>query len=226
MRSRKRFMSLVAGGTLALAVPLCGAMLAQRMFPEARCQHLPLHSLLESMGGLIAIAIANILIVERARRENNRHYPVMAAALIPMGVLDLFQAGVEVGDNFIWLHSVGTCLGGVVFALVWYRTWLQKHGARWMPSIALAASVSLGTLSCLFAPSVPTMIWDDQFTLASRLLNGIGGLGFLIACGFFTRRFYLAGRYEDWLFLSCTLMLGTAAILFGLSTLWDATWWW
>ncbi|QDV55012.1 PAS domain S-box protein [Rosistilla oblonga] len=226
MRSRKRFMSLVAGGTLALAVPLCGAMLAQRMFPESRFQHLPLHSLLEATGGLIAIAIASILIVERARRENNRHYPVMAAALISMGVLDLFQAGVAVGDNFIWLHSVGTCLGGVVFALVWYRTWLQKHGARWMPSIALAASVSLGTLSCLFASSLPTMIWADQFTLAPRLLNGIGGLGFLVACGFFVRRFYLAARYEDWLFLSCTLMLGTAAILFGLSTLWDATWWW
>ena len=109
MAKRKNILAWTAIGTLlSLAVPITGTAIAGLCFPEFRLTQLPLHALVESAGGLIALAIAGILLAELSHKANTNHYPVMAAGFASMGVLDLFHAASTPGNHFIWLRSTAT----------------------------------------------------------------------------------------------------------------------
>ena len=224
MRSQTRLNWIALGITLSLALPTLGSVVSMWLFPESRFSHLPIHLLLEAMGGLMAIAIAGILIAEQPRKDSSDHYPWMAGALVGMGVLDLFHAGVMPGASFVWLHSTATFIGGILFALVWLG-WFGISG-RFLPWLVLASSIIFGIYSCAFSSLIPTMVVDDEFTFLARGLNIGGGLGFLVAGVFFIRRFYKRSDHEDLLFAVHTILFGAAGILFELSALWDAAWWW
>jgi PAS domain S-box-containing protein len=190
--------------------------------------HLPVHSLVESLGGLMAVAIAAILVAEQARREDVDHFVWMASALIGMGVLDLYHAAVLPGNSFVWLHSTATFVGGSLFALVWVsiRT-KSRRFASWLPMVVLIAAIVFGAVFCWPWLRIPAMVSPDgEFTLLAQGLNIGGGLGFLVAGAFFVRRFYLRGDYTDLLFAAHTILLGAAGVLFEPSALWDAAWWW
>ena len=70
------------------------------------------------------------------------------------------------------------------------------------------------------------MIEDGRFTVATRMLNIAGGLGFASASWFFVRRFHREAKRDDWLFAVTTQLFAGAGLLFELSALWDAGWWW
>ena len=213
---------------VSLALPVLGSIASQLLFAGFTREHLPLHSLVEAAGGLMAVAIACILVVEQTRLRESGHYPWMASALLGMGVLDLFHAGVLVGNNFVWLHSTATFVGGCLFAFVWLETRVVRRGfLDWLPWVALCMTLLFGIASCLVpAYIVPQMLVNGEFTLLARGLNIGGGIGFLIAGCFFVRRFLQRGGHEDWLFAVHTILFGAAGVLFELSTLWDAAWWW
>ena len=227
MRARTRLGWILCGITLSLALPLFGSACWAIFFPESRFEHLPIHSLVEGAGGLMAIAIAGILIVERPRKESADHYPWMAAALAGMGVLDLTHAAVQPGNSFVWLHSTATFVGGFLFAFVWVGTrGLSGRRADRLPWFVLGLSISFGVASCVFAAWIPVMAVNGHFTELAQALNIGGGVGFLIAGIFFVVRFQRDCRHEDWLFAVHTILFGVAGILFELSVLWDAAWWW
>ena len=50
--------------------------------------------------------------------------------------------------------------------------------------------------------------------------------GAFLAGAFFLRRFCQRGHSTDWLFAAHTTLMGTSALLFELSAVWDAAWWW
>ncbi|MFG0297415.1 MAG: hypothetical protein ACF8PG_16020, partial [Maioricimonas sp. JB045] len=100
------------GVALSLVLPVAGNLVAAHLVPHIPFVQLPIHSLLESSGGLMAIMIAGILVAERGRSVGREHYSWMAGALVGMGVLDLFHAAVMPGARFVWLHSVATFVGG------------------------------------------------------------------------------------------------------------------
>ena len=215
------------GIALSLVLPILGSVAATILLPTSRFPDLPIHALLESSGGLMALAIAGILIIGRSRKSDADHYPWMAAALAGMGVLDLFHAGAEEGNTFIWLHSTATLVGGVLFSLVWLgsRGLTDQQAAR-LPWLAFGAAMLFGSASFLFADVLPAMSIDGSFSTSAQALNIGGGLGFLVAGIFFSRRFSENQELEDWLFAVNTNLFGVAGVLFETSSLWDAAWWW
>ncbi len=218
---------IALGITLSLGLPIIGSVVAAALISEVRLAHLPVHSLLEASGGLMAIAIAGILVVEQARRQDCKHYCPMACALLSMGVLDLFHAAVMPGNTFVWFHSTATFSGGVMFACVWLVGLGPKsRGESVLPALALAASVLFAVGSRLFSTELPAMLFEGEFTPLAGMLNLGGGLGFLVGGGFFIHRFVRDRDAEDWLFAVHTVLLGTAGLLFDRSILWDAAWWW
>lgn len=231
--AKARINWIAYGVGLSLILPLLGSVASDVLLPEWQFKHIPIHSLVESIGGLLAIAIAGILVVEYPRKENAGHYPWMAAALCAMGVLDTFHAAVSPGPNFVWLHSTATFIGGLLFAFVW-RGSAKLSGRRiyLIPLAALVLAVAFGAFSTAFQEFIPAMTWMDpesevkKFTFLARALNIGGGLGFLVAGGFFVQRFHRNDDHEDWLFAVHTVLFGAAGILFELSVLWDAAWWW
>ncbi len=175
----------------------------------------------------MAVAIAGILIVERKHKSDAAYYFSMACALIAMGILDIFHAAVLPGNSFVWLHSTATLAGGLFFATVWFNRSLPEsrlaQAAIWF---TLFGSCLLGLHACLRPNQLPLMFSNGSFTTLARWFNIWGGIGFLIAGAFFIRRFHLNAKHESWLFAVHTVLLGSAGILFELSSLWDLAWWW
>lgn len=224
---RTRFGWVMAGILLSLGLPALGSVLATVFAPELRLAHLPLHSLIETSGALMAIAIAGILVLEHHRKPDTDHYRPMACALLSMGILDAFHAGVGVGQNFVWLHSIATFAGGVLFACVWVPPQLlSRYPTARIAWMALGISSLIGVASCLRPDLLPGMVSGTDFSRPAQLLNITGGIAFFAAAFYFIRRFHRLGRSDDWLFALHTMLFGAAGILFELSSLWDAAWWW
>ncbi|QDT25533.1 Sensory/regulatory protein RpfC [Gimesia panareensis] len=217
----------ILGVMLSLVMPTVGSAIVLLFFPDMRFAHLPVHSLLETSGGLMAVAIAGILVVEFRRKPEVVCYLSMASALIAMGILDTFHAAVEPGNAFVWLHSIATLAGGVIFATVWMEySPLTIRSSRILIWAVLVCSCLLGLHACLLPAQIPAMVAEGNFTPLARALNICGGVGFLIAGLFFIRRFHLYAQHESWLFAVHTMLLGAAGILFEMSALWDMAWWW
>ena len=227
MSQQRLTYGIVCGVALTLVLPLLGSLASMSFLQDLLIEHLPAHSLIEAAGGLMAIAIACILATERSRKPACGHYGWMAAALIGMGILDLLHAAVMPGARFVWLHSMATFVGGLLFALVWTPTRnLADASLRRLPWIVFAGAFLLGAISFVDA-LLPRMVGEDgEFTLLARALNLLGGGGFIAAAVYFVRRFHRMGATEDWLFAVHTGLFGAAGVLFELSSLWDAAWWW
>ena len=227
-RSRYFVAWVIIGTLLSLIVPMVGTAIVGMFFPDFRHIQIPLHSLIEVSGGLIALAIAGILMAESGRKDDVGHYSWMAAGLIGMGLLDLLHAAVPLGNRFLWFRGTATCFGGLFFALVWTTLRWPRH--RWslsLPVVASIAAILFGGLSLLAENHLPSMrLADGSFAMTPIKLNLVGGLGFLIATPFFARRFYKLGNPEDWLFAVQSGLFGLGGLSFQFSVLWDGGWWW
>jgi len=207
-------------------LPVLGMAAVQSYVPTASLIHLPLHTLLETMGGVMALTIAGMLVARQRVSATEPHRVWMACALAGMGTLDLFHAGALPGDRFVWLHSVAMLVGGFFFLGVWIRWPNSPRWALRLPVMVFLAAFGLGLASSVWPEMVPTMIRQGRFTVTTRLLNITGGIGFGLASLFFVRRFHHRARRDDWLFAVATQLFAGAGLLFELSALWDAGWWW
>lgn len=214
--------------TAGLFIPLFGSGLSTYIFPDIYWQHQPVHSLMEGLGSTAALLLAGFLLMLRPIQSDNKDYFLIACALICMGLLDGFHAAVEPGNTFVWLHSIATLLGGLLFSLLWTR-WSgppQSQSSLWIWGIAGLATL-LGTGSIFFPEMLPRMTNDlGHFTALSRTLNMSGGVLFYIASAHFIYRYYRERDFDAFLFGAHTMLFGSAGLLFELSQLWDLSWWW
>ena len=227
-RPRNFVVWTVLGTLLSLIFPVVGTAVAGLMFPEFRLTHLPLHSLVEGAGGLIALAIAGILLAEMSRKSDASHYPWMAAGFTSMGVLDLFHAAASPGNVFVWLRGVATFIGSVFFGLVWLSAWKPQRPLRPMfPLMVALLTIAFGAVSLLASGHLPAMRTPDgAFSTTAVALNMSSGIGFLAAAAFFGRRCLTIGDAEDWLFAMQATLFGAAGLVFPYSVIWDGGWWW
>ncbi len=216
------------GAMLSLVVPILVTVSVGLLLPDFRLIHVPLHSLMESAGGLIALAIAGVLYTEWERRPDTNHYPWMIAGLSSMGLLDLFHAGTHPSNHFIWLHVTSDFVGGVLFALVWVsRLWPQVHIKPRMLGAVLIMSTLLGLISVSRPDWIPMMLSPaGEFSGPALALSIGGGASFLCASVFFINRFHRTRNMADWIFGMQTALSGAAGLLFADSILWDGRWWW
>jgi two-component system, sensor histidine kinase and response regulator len=216
------------GALLSLVLPLLGTAIAGMVFADLRWIQLPFHAILEGCGGIVALAVAGILLYEIGHKQDTKHYLLMAMGLVSMGVLDIFHGATIPGNYFVWLHSVATFSGGLFFALLWGADRLPSSffTPRYTVGVTIMAVV-VGICSVLNPDSLPAMRTSSgRFSNAAFALNLLGGLGFFLASTFFIRRFYKLRMLEDWVFAVQTSFFGAAGVLFGYSILWDAGWWW
>ncbi len=212
---------------LGLIIPVLGSLASITFFPEWRLVYLPIHSLIEGLGGFIALTLAAILLAVYKRKLENVENIWISFALICMGTLDIFHASLGPGKLFVWLHSVAQFLGGLFFAFVWFSKPVKvDSNIVSLPISVFAGAFILGLVSLAYPEYMPEMVNDGKFSILAQALNILGGLGFLLAAGFFIKEFYFRRRLNDYLFaIHCTLF-GSAGVLFELSQLWDAAWWW
>ena len=218
----------VIGALLSLVLPILGTAIAGLLFPDFLLMHLPLHAVVEGAGGLVALAVAAVLLAEMGRKTEKSHYPCMAAGLTSMGMFDLFHAASTPGNHFVWLHSIATFAGGVFFGLLWISHRVSRfcHSVRF-PAVVAIVAIAVSVASITVPSLLPEMkTAEGAFSNSALTLNVCGGLGFLSGAVFFVRRFLATGEAEDWMFAVHTTLFGAAGVLFSYSVVWDAGWWW
>ncbi len=187
----------IIGTAFSVLVPVLGLAICCLWLSDIRQVHVPLHALMECVGGLIALAISFTLIVERQYRTagSTQHYRVLAAAFASMGILDLFHAAADPSDYFVFMRASASFAGGVLFGLTWASSRLASYSRRATFELSFTVAALVYGSAFLIVPSwVPSMkLATGDFSLLAMSLNLLSGMFFLIAAAFFVRRFLNAG---------------------------------
>lgn len=214
-------MTVVVG----IGLPLGGTLLLASLVPDWRGVSLPLHSTLEVGGATLGMILAVIFLsIQQTTFTSRRMW--IACALVSMAGFDIFHGSVPVGDAFVWLHGMAVLAGGILFALVWWpeRAMSRTTGGT-VVGVVLLLTALVGVLSVVFPQHLPAMIENGEFTVAADVQNFLGGGLTLLAAVSFAVRYHRERSQEElqWLFLC--LLFGMAGVLFHLSSIWEAAWW-
>ena len=210
-----------------IVMPALGSLGFALFAPDWRFPALPLHSLVEAGGGVIALVVAALLRLglDRGRRRHPELW--IGAALLSMGLLDLCHAAVAPGNAFVFLHSAATFVGGLLFAATLLPARLVAEERLDGVPIAAGAGAIAVCVWVLMAPdSVPSMVTAGEFTLAARVINLTGGALFFAAGARFAFAYRADGSWDALLFSAHCTLFGSAGVLFEFSALWDGPWWW
>lgn len=208
-------------------VPLGVGLFLARCCATWRWEHHPVHALVEGAGALIALIVAVLIQLIRRGGAGTPALLWATCALLGMGILDGLHAATHAGRAFVWLHSLATLVGGLLFAGVCLpATVTSRPGLHRLPTITVVAAVYVGVLSIAFPDQLPAMTDAAGFTWTAKVMNFVGGASFLAAAWSFMRQ-HGGGRWdESLLFAHHCLLFGIAGLVFVGSTLWDAAWWW
>ncbi|HJU05735.1 MAG TPA: sensor histidine kinase [Nitrospiraceae bacterium] len=209
---------IVAGSVGALMV----SMVLHALLPDWRWHRESLHSAMESLGGLAAIAMAMVLLQKKEEAAGARLYPV-ALGFLGMGLLEEFHAVAAPGDGFILLRGMASLLGSIGFSLIW---WPASPAARIRkPWLIAGASVAFGAWVIAFPELVPDMTRNGEFTPTAVAPQSFASMLFLTAAIRFASEYRRSGNVEDSLFACLAFLFGLAEVMFIYSTLWDSRWW-
>ncbi len=220
--SSPRIRWFLPGGILLLI----GLFAALHWLPEKRWVQVPAHATIEALGALAGLMFAGVLLFLRKKGDDNPRHPWVACALIGMGVLDGLHAMTAPGEAFVWLHSVATLAGGVLFTFVWLPDRLARtHAADAAPFIVAIAAGLLGVFSLVYESTLPTMVSGGAFTVSAKALNFLGGVGFFIATSRYVREVRSPRHAEAPFVATMTALNGAAGVCFLFSELWTLDWW-
>lgn len=139
------------------------------------------HAVVETFGSAVALFIALALLFFEKYNTGTSFNIEIATALLVMGILDGFHAAVNVGQTFVWLHSIATFFGGLTFITLLAHsrfTWFKNR--YWLIS-ACTAAIIIGTMSLAYPTDLPHMVEQGHFTGTAMALNVIGGTMFFVA---------------------------------------------
>ncbi len=220
---RRKLLALFGLGFLLQGL---SAWLPQSLGQSWHFPHEALHAGFEVAGAMVAPMVALLLIRLDALGQGSSCNRQIAGALLAMACLDGLHGVQSVGNTFVWLHSLATLLGGVLLLMVAVPAHrFGAPGGKTWPLICTASAALLGAGSLLLADQLPRMVVADQFSATAVLMNGLGGLGMLLAALRLFWAYARQGRAADLLFGLQSLLLGVAALMFQQSALWDLSWW-
>ncbi len=185
----------------------------------------PLHSSIEALGGLTAIAMAFVLFASK-REQSERKTQIVAVGFLGMGLLECFHAVSPPGDGFVFLRSMASLVGAVVFALA-LSPWIATGvGAlRWVPRVIGGGAICLGLWTLSFPENVPSMTVQGKFALQAIALNALAATLFIASAIGFLIDFRRSSQSLAYLFACLSLLFGITEIMFLRSAPWDSAWW-
>ncbi|NRR30180.1 response regulator [Oxalobacteraceae bacterium] len=210
-----------------LCLLVFGMLLLRRQLSQGTgtLNNLPVHAAIEMAGATVALIVAYVLTRLEKLGEGSRFDRTLAMALSGMAILDGLHALMGPGETFVWLHSAATAYGGLLFALVWVVGYLPANALKRGPVLACIAASLFGAGSLLFPEQLPSMLARGRFTSTAILINFSGGMLMLAAALKLLLAYRLERNSTHLLFCAQCLMMGTGALLFQQSTLWEVSWW-
>lgn len=219
--SSKLLLLLVGGSAGAL---LTGLSL-QVQWPDWRWHQEPVHSTVEALGGLAAIATA-IVLLHRRNTSPAQKWRTVAVGLLGMGLLQIFHAMAEPGHAFVFLRNVASLTGSIGFVLTWLGDEPDRPSqtARWLWMIP-AGAFALGAWGLLFPEQLPEMMRNGQWTAAALVSQSLASLFFFAGAVRLFPDYRRNVQAEDLLFTFLPLLFGLAEVVFLYSVPWGASWW-
>jgi len=195
---------------------------------EKYWMQIPLHSTIETIGGLAAIWIAVVLFYHK--EEDDDICFLIGNGFICKGILDIFHAMCMPGESFIFLSSSAKLSAAALFSLIWLPRRILKRYAkdhRWLTIGMIIISISVGIRAVLFPEGVPNIIhlYNDRFTLVSITMNNMAAILFLTTIPRWVTLYQKTGHQYFLLFLSICFLFGISDVIFQYSDLWDGIWW-
>ena len=187
--------------------------------------NLPLHAAIEMGGAIIAFMVAYLLILQQSTNRGSSFNDSISAALLSMGFLDGLHSLMSPNNNFFWLHSTASFVGGMFFLSVWLPESTSKTFIKNLPLIAISIAVLIGLFSLAMPAQIPLMANSSGFSHLAKFLNVSSGLMMLLAAAKLYIHQRKSNNKEDKLFSIHCVLFGVAALLFATSQLWDAVWW-
>jgi len=190
--------------------------------------HLPLHSTLETIGGLSAIWIAVVLFHHKEKDADICF--LVGNGFICKGILDIFHAVCMPGESFIFLNSTSNLSAAILFSLIWLpRETIKKYAIeqKWLTVGFIIIAVSVGFRAVLFPEGVPNIIhlYNDRFTLVSITMNNLAAILYLTTIPRWVTLYQQNGHRYFLLFLSVCFLFGISEVFFQYSDLWNGIWW-
>ncbi len=215
------YLLLLAIVTVPALIDIC----LKSLWPDLHWVNEPFHSAVETIGALIAIFMASILLLKK-KEEPKGKINLLYLGFLSMGILDGFHAISKPGENFVFLHSLASLFGGLWFVMSWFPGLIEylskKKSMSWI--------VTLGSLLCsiwfyLLPETLPTMIHNGEFTTTAIAINTLAGIMFLIATFRFLLDFNRCEEIELYMFACMSLLFGIAELTFYQSSIWGSGWW-
>jgi PAS domain S-box-containing protein len=208
-------------------VPMLLGSILFAYLPPFKWNHELFHVLLEGGGSLVAFILALFITSQIIKERLEMNYVWLIACFIAMGILDLVHSQIPPGQIFVWLHSCATFIGGFFAALIWLPASIsKKFFSKWylFAIIVLSISFSVGSIAL---PEMTLVMLDNNkaFTVSAKVLNFAGGVGFIVAWGYFAKIYHLKHHPESFYFSNQFCLFGIAGLLFEVSVLWDGNWW-
>src|SRR6476620_3638750 len=162
-----------------------GALLAgtalHALWPDWRWQYEPLHSTIEAVGGLVAIALAMVLLHTHDKATADR-YRALAAGFLGMGILEEFHAMTRPGNAFVLFRNMASLAGGIGFLLVWrWHGTVGGNERRWVHWMIATGALIVGTWFLIFPQYIPEMVRNGEFTPTAVAPQSVACLLFLLA---------------------------------------------
>ena len=213
----------------ALGGSVMGALVigvaVRSIWPDQIWVNQPLHSSLEALGGLAAIAMAFVLFASKPEQSEGKAQ-IVAVGFLGMGLLECFHAISPAGDGFVFLRSVASLTGAVAFALaVAPRTVTSVGASPWVPRIIGGGAICLGLWTLSFPENVPQMTVESKFNPQAIALNALAATLFIVSAIGFLADFWRSRESLAYLFACLGLLFGMAEIMFLRSAPWDSGWW-
>lgn len=206
-------------------VALLGSLGLPILFPGWRWHYEPLHSTIEAIGGLSAIAMAIVLLYSTKEHARKKFYPV-AGGFLTMGLLEVFHALSAPGNGFVLLRSMASLVGGLGFAFVWLSTSeKRKKNDGVMLWLLVVGSFGFGIGTLGFPEQLPVLIRQGEFTPTAIAPKSLACIFFLAGAMHFFLNYRSTRKFEDGMFACLALMFGLAELMFTYSTMWDGPWW-
>jgi len=209
---------------IVVAAWLCG-LIAHLLWPSHTWVNLPLHSTLETLGGLGAVLMGLVLLARKAEWGDERLQGV-ASGLLGMGILEGFHAVSSPDHGFVLLRSAASLLGGVAFSFVWHPSgMLGKRTRELVPYLVIGGTVAFGLLVISMPGQLPRFTVQDQFAPMALAVNGVAAVLFLAGAVGFWLEAGRTGRAEHQLLATLGILFGLAELMFLFSAPWEREWW-
>ena len=184
-----------------------------------------MHSSIEALGAIAALLMA-FMPMQILFGNAKPSYIFISLGFLQMGLWDLFHSFYEIGNGFVFTHSIAILAGGILFSLIIFPWKLKLESAKKFLSITGGiTAVILGLLTSYDRTIFPEMVSDGKFTNTANIINLLAGTLFFLSAIKLISIYIREKNLGVLILVYIAVSSGIVGITFQFSEIWTEGWW-